>query len=89
MRKLDPLEVRYHCPFHKIDIGHNAPEKAEFAVSIFSKIIRLISRRGGGFLSIHVGLGRNSTIPLSWDTTIENLRFLAQVWTGTTCESLS
>ncbi len=75
---LDPFEVRYHCPFHKIDIGHNVPEKAEFAVSIFSKIIRLISRRGGGYLSIHVGLGRDSTIPLSWDTTIENLKKLVQ-----------
>ena len=73
---LDPLEVRYHCPFHKIDIGHNDPEKAKFAVSVFHKIIRLISRTGGGYLSIHVGLGRNSTIPLSWDTTIDNLKNL-------------
>ena len=75
---LSPLEVRYHCPFHKIDIGHNDPEKAKFAVSIFKKIIRLISVTGGRYLSIHVGLGRDSTIPLSWDTTIENLKNLIQ-----------
>ena len=74
----DPLEIRYHCPFHKIDIGHHDPEKAKFAVSIFQKIIRLISRRGGGYLSIHVGLGRDSTIPLSWDTTVDNLKNLVQ-----------
>lgn len=78
MALLDPFEVRYHCPFHRIDIGHNDPEKAKFALSIFSKIIRLIARRGGGYLSIHVGLGRNSTVPLSWDTTIENLKTLVQ-----------
>ncbi|MGD9160642.1 MAG: TIM barrel protein [Desulfobacteraceae bacterium] len=75
---LDSFEVRYHCPFHKIDIGHNDPDKAKYAVSIFNKIIRLISRTGGGYLSIHVGLGRDSTIPLSWDTTIENLKKLVQ-----------
>jgi sugar phosphate isomerase/epimerase len=75
---LDPLEIRYHCPFHKIDIGHNVREKSDLAISIFQKIIRLISRKGGGYLSIHVGLGRDSTIPLSWDTTTYNLKNLVQ-----------
>ncbi len=78
MKRLEPFEIRYHCPFHKIDIGHTDHEKADLAVAIFSRIIRLISRRGGGYLSIHVGLGRNSTISLSWDTTIENLKNLVQ-----------
>lgn len=78
MEILEPLEVRYHCPFHKIDIGHTAPEKAKLAVLTFQKIIRLIAKRGGGYLSIHVGLGRDSTIPLSWDTTIDNLKNLVQ-----------
>ena len=78
MDSLTPLEVRYHCPFHKIDIGHNDTEKASLAVAVFKKLIRLVSRRSHGYLSIHVGLGRDSTIPLSWDTTIKNLKDLVQ-----------
>lgn len=76
--QLSPLEVRFHCPFHKIDLGHNDPEKAGEAETIFQSIIRLLSKAGGKILSIHIGLGRNSTEPLSWDATIDKLRNLVQ-----------
>jgi sugar phosphate isomerase/epimerase len=75
---LQPLDVRYHCPFHKIDLGHHDPAKAKEAATLFRRIIRLIAKTGGGYLSIHIGLGRNSTEPLSWDETIQNLRRLVQ-----------
>ena len=75
---LGPLEVRYHCPFNKIDLGHVDPAKAKSAEIIFQRIIRLVSKAGGRHLSIHIGLGRNSTQPLSWDETIDNLRRLVQ-----------
>ena len=72
------FEIRYHCPFYQIDIGHNDPEEARKAESIFRHIIRLVSKAGGEFLTIHIGLGLDSTEPLSWDTTIFNLRRLVQ-----------
>ena len=75
---LGPLEVRYHCPFYKIDLGHIDPEKAKSAEILFQRIIRLVSKAGGRHLSIHIGLGRNSTEPLSWGETIDNLRRLVQ-----------
>jgi sugar phosphate isomerase/epimerase len=75
---LHPLDVRYHCPFHKIDLGHHDPAKAKEAATLFRRIIRLIAKTGGGYLSIHIGLGRNSTEPLSWDETVQNLRRLVQ-----------
>ncbi len=75
---LNPLEVRYHCPFYQIDIGHNDPQEAKAAEHLFQRIIRLVSRAGGRYLSVHIGLGRHSTEPLSWDTTIDNLRRLVQ-----------
>lgn len=78
---LNSIEVRYHCPFHKVDLGHSDPEKAKSAARLFRRIIRLISRAGGKYLSIHIGLGRNSTVPLSWDETIDNLRQLVQYGT--------
>jgi sugar phosphate isomerase/epimerase len=75
---LSPLEVRYHCPFYQMDVGHNDPSEAKTAEHLFQRIIRLVSRAGGRYLSIHIGLGHNSTEPLSWNTTIDNLRRLVQ-----------
>ena len=75
---LETLEVRYHCPFYQIDLGHHDPKEAKKAESVFQHIVRLVSKVEGKYLSIHIGLGHDSTEPLSWDATIENLRHLVQ-----------
>jgi sugar phosphate isomerase/epimerase len=74
--RLNSMEVRFHCPFNRFDLGHNEPAHAKAAQAIFRRIIRLVSRAGGRFLTIHIGLGRDSTEPLSWDATINSLRRL-------------
>jgi sugar phosphate isomerase/epimerase len=73
---LTPLEIRYHCPFERIDLGHDNAEKANEADVLFRRIIRLISKAGGRCMTIHIGLGQDSTEPLSWETTIDKLRHL-------------
>lgn len=73
---LSPLEVRYHCPFYQLDLGHDEPKEAKKAASVFQRIIRLVSKGQGRFLTIHIGLGHDSTEPLSWEATIKNLRNL-------------
>lgn len=75
---LAPLEVRYHCPFYQIDLGHNEPREAKEAEALFRRIIRLVSKAEGKYLTIHIGLGRDSTEPLSWEATIDNLTRLVQ-----------
>jgi sugar phosphate isomerase/epimerase len=75
---LAPFEVRYHCPFYQIDLGHDDPSLAAKAEAVFRRIIRLVSKVGGRYLSIHIGLGHDSTEPLSWETTLNNLRRLVQ-----------
>jgi sugar phosphate isomerase/epimerase len=75
---LRPLEVRFHCPFYHIDLGHDDPKEAKAAQALFRRIIYLVSKVGGRYLSIHIGLGRDSTEPLSWDQTIDNLGGLVQ-----------
>lgn len=75
---LEPLEVRYHCPFHQIDLGHDDPRQAKAAGALFRSITRLVSKAGGRYLTIHIGLGHDSTEPLSWERTIDNLRHLVQ-----------
>ena len=72
MSDIQPLEVRYHCPFYKIDLGHEDLAKAAAAEDVFLRIIRLVAKAGGRYLTMHIGLGRKSTEPLSWERTIEN-----------------
>jgi sugar phosphate isomerase/epimerase len=71
---LEPLEVRFHCPFIKIDIGHEDPRKGRAAVALFRRVIKLVSKANGKFFTLHIGLGRDSTLPLSWNDTVQNLR---------------
>ena len=73
---LGPLEIRYHCPFYKLDLGHDDPKEAEKAARVFERIIGLVSRAQGRFLTVHIGLGHDSTQPLSWDLTVSKLRDL-------------
>ena len=73
---LGPFEVRYHCPFERVDLGHDDKAKAEEAEALFRRIIRLISKAGGRYVTIHIGLGHDSTEPLSWDSSIDKLRRL-------------
>ncbi|MDY6950932.1 MAG: TIM barrel protein [Thermodesulfobacteriota bacterium] len=75
---LGALEVRFHCPFHRIDLGHVDPWEAKAAEAVFRNIIRLVGKVKGRFLTIHIGLGRNSTEPLSWDKTAKNLSRVVQ-----------
>ena len=74
----DSLEVRYHCPFYQIDLGHEDPREAKAAEAIFQRIIHLVSKVEGKYLTIHIGLGPHSTEPLSWEATIANLASLVQ-----------
>ncbi len=80
--KLQPLEVRYHCAFKRMDLGDVDTQKAEEAMTVFLRICRLVSKVRGRFLTIHVGLGRNSTNNISWNRTIEGLSELARFANG-------
>ena len=71
---LDPLEVRFHCPFPKVDIGHENPVVGEAAMDLFQRVTKLVSKAGGKFLTLHIGLGQDTTTILSWNDTIKNLR---------------
>ncbi len=75
---LHPLEVRYHCAFKKMDLGDDDEEEARNALETFRRICRLVSKLGGRHLTIHVGLGRDSTSDLSWNRTIEGLADLVR-----------
>lgn len=74
MHSLAPLELRFHCPFMKVDIGHEDAGEVERAVGIYQRVIQLVSKAGGKYLTLHVGLGHHTTRILSWNDTIANLQ---------------
>ena len=75
---LDPLETRFHCPFPKIDIGHENRDRGKAAMDLFQRITKLVSKANGKFLTLHIGLERDTTRILSWNDTISNLRRMVQ-----------
>lgn len=79
---LDPLEVRYHCAFTRTDLGDVDAGRAAAAMLVFRRACRLVSKLRGRYLTIHVGLGRNSTNNLSWNRTIEGLTELVHFANG-------
>jgi len=76
--RLQPLEVRYHCAFAHTDLGDADGAKALAAMEVFRQACRLVSRLDGKFITIHVGLGRDSTEGLLWERTLESLTALVQ-----------
>jgi sugar phosphate isomerase/epimerase len=68
--RLQPLEVRYHCAFNGVDLGDANVEKANEAKGIFRKACRLVSRLDGKFMTVHLGLGRNSYDELCWERSV-------------------
>jgi sugar phosphate isomerase/epimerase len=70
---LAPLEVRYHCAFRNTDLGDTDPAGAERAMDVLRGVCEFIARLGGSVVTVHVGLGRESTIDLSWERTLAGL----------------
>jgi sugar phosphate isomerase/epimerase len=72
-KDMNPLEVRYHCPFANVDIGHEDMEVRKKSMALFKRMIRLVAKAGGKYLTIHLGLGHATMNILSWEATIRNL----------------
>ena len=71
--RLSPLEVRYHCFLENTDLGHVDEREAVRATGVFRSVCELVSAAGGEILTVHIGVGRESTADLSWDKTVERL----------------
>jgi len=70
---LHPLEIRFHGAFRKMDIGDKDPVIADEALQSFKKISRIVSKLQGRYLTIHLGLGLDTTTHLSWERSVERL----------------
>ena len=74
IQSLHPLEVRFHCAFAQTDLGDEDPEQAAAALRTFQAVCRLVSKLQGRYVTIHIGLGRDSTLDLCWERTLEELQ---------------
>lgn len=70
---LAPLEIRYHCAFKHTDLGDSDSRQSKSAMRVFRQVCRLVSLLGGDTITIHVGLGLDSTFDLCWDRTLYSL----------------
>jgi sugar phosphate isomerase/epimerase len=75
---LDGLEVRYHLAFRRADLGHEDLDAAREAMRRFREVLRLVAELGGKVVTIHVGLGRDTTHDLSWERTLGALAHLVR-----------
>lgn len=75
---LNPLEVRYHCPFSNLDLGNENPAEAQKAKQVLRQVCRLVSKVGGRCLTIHIGLGLDHTLDLCWERTVKGLADLVR-----------
>lgn len=80
--RLHPLEVRYHCAFREADPGDMDASRATDAQEILRSACRLVSRLRGKYMTIHMGLGRDSMENLHWERTLACLRNLVAYGRG-------
>lgn len=74
--RLKPLPVRYHCFFNDSGFGDHDPDRRQDAMKVFHRALRLVSKVQGKSMTIHVGLGRDSSEDLSWSNVLDSLRRL-------------
>jgi sugar phosphate isomerase/epimerase len=70
---LRPLEVRYHCAFNGLDLGDAEAHEADEAMETFQRACRLVRKLDGRYMTIHLGLGRETAEGLSWGRSLERL----------------
>jgi sugar phosphate isomerase/epimerase len=75
---LEPLEVRYHCAFKKVDFGNMDDVEDEKAMNVFKRVCDFVSTLRGDTLTIHLGLGQENTDHLFWDRAIDGLAELVR-----------
>ncbi len=73
IEQLHPLEIRYHCAFKEVDLGDVRLDRAQRAMESFRAACRLAAKLDGRYMTIHVGLGLDSTAGLSWERSLEAL----------------
>ncbi len=87
---LRPLEVRFHCFFggtgsRRWRLFVQPPTPRQMSVGVCT----MLQRVGGRVMTLHVGLGRDTTAGICWDSTVAGLRELVMYAGARVFESVS
>jgi len=77
MELLKDLEVRFHCPFHGVDLGY-ADGRASTSLVVFTQTLERISLAGGRHMTVHTGFGKVSEDELDFKQALSNLKILVR-----------
>lgn len=78
LERLEPLEIRLHLALPGLDLGEIDPERAALALRTYEYLCQLAAKLRIRYLTIHLGLGRESTAGLEWELTLERLAALVR-----------
>lgn len=70
------LEIRYHCFFGDVEIGHTDARHGDTALAKIKEAIDHVQRFGGRYVTLHVGLNSRVHGELDWENALKNLREL-------------
>ncbi|MFZ3063651.1 MAG: TIM barrel protein, partial [Actinomycetota bacterium] len=68
------LEIRYHCFFGDVEIGHTNADHGDMALTRIKEAIDGVQRFGGRYVTLHVGLNSRVHGELDWENALKNLR---------------
>ena len=78
MECLKPLEVRFHCPFHGVDIGFADAQRASSSLAVLTETMERIALAGRTYMTVHTGFGRVADEELDFKKAVQNLTTLVR-----------
>lgn len=78
MECLQPLEVRFHCPFRGVDIGYADAGRAASSLAVLTETMERIALAGRKHMTVHTGFGRVSQEELDFKQAVQNLTTLVR-----------
>jgi len=78
MERLESLEVRFHCPFHGVDIGYADARRTASSLAVLTETMERIALAGRSHMTVHTGFGRVAEEELDFKRAVQNLATLVR-----------
>jgi sugar phosphate isomerase/epimerase len=72
------IEIRYHCPFHNMELADVREEQAVRSLAFFRECIDFASAFGGHVITVHIGLRLKTVADIDYGTAVHHLRDLVE-----------
>jgi sugar phosphate isomerase/epimerase len=75
MKRLDGLQLRYHCRFHGVDVAFS-DRRGDDSLELLMRTVDRVAHAGGRHMTVHTGLGNPSGEGIDLSRCIDNLSIL-------------